>query len=53
MLTLFHYLPYVLVVGLLAFIIIMFSSDNDRKTDYRRLPRERHYQWNDHSAHRD
>jgi hypothetical protein len=52
MLTLFHYLPYVLIIGLIALLLIVFSGDN-RRTDYRRVPRERYYQWNDHSAHRD
>ena len=53
MLTFLHYLPYVLVAGLIAFVVAVLSSDSDRKTDYRRLPRQKYYQWNDNSAHRD
>ena len=53
MMTFLHYLPYILGVGLITFIIVVFSGGSDRRTDYRRIPRERHYQWNDNSAHRD
>ena len=52
MFTLLHYLPYVLGAGFIALLIIVFSGE-ERKTDYRRVPRERYYQWNDNSAHRD
>ena len=53
MMTFLHYLPYLLAACLIAFILILFSGDSNRRTDYRRTPRERHYQWNDSSAHRD
>ena len=52
MVTLFHYLPYVLIASFIALLIIVFSGERPR-TDYRRVPRERYYQWNDNSAHRD
>jgi len=53
MMTFLHYLPYLLFAGLIAFIFAIFSGDNDHRTDYRRAPRQKHYQWNDNSAHRD
>jgi hypothetical protein len=52
MLTLIHYLPYLAVFALIAFFLVLFSGD-ERKTDYRRAPRQQHYQWNDNTAHRD
>jgi hypothetical protein len=52
MLTLLHYLPWLLLAGFVALVLVLFTGDS-RKTDYRRIPRERHYQWNDNSAHRD
>jgi hypothetical protein len=52
MMTLIHYLPYLLIAGLIALGLIVFSGEN-RKTDYRRVPRERYYHWNDHSSRRD
>ena len=52
MLTLIHYLPYIIAAGLIALLLIVFSGDGS-KTDYRRAPRQQHYQWNDNSAHRD
>ena len=53
MLTFLHYLPYILAAGIIGFVALIFSGDSDRRTDYRGVPRERHYQWNDNSAHRD
>ncbi len=53
MLTFLHYLPYLIAAVLIAFLAVLFSGDGGRRTDYRRVPRERHYQWNDNSAHRD
>lgn len=52
MLTLLHYLSYVLGASFIVLILMAFTGEN-RKTDYRRVPRERYYQWNDNSAQRD
>jgi hypothetical protein len=52
MLTLIHYLPYMLVTCFIVLIVIAFTGQRPR-TDYRRVPRQQHYRWNDKSAHRD
>jgi len=53
MMTFLHYLPYLLIAGLITCILVIFSGGSDRREDHRRIPREPHYQWNDNSAHRD
>ena len=53
MLALMHYLPYLLLAGLIGFFVLIFSGGGDRKTDYRRLPRQQYYRWNDNGAHRE
>lgn len=53
MLTLMQYLPYALVAAMIAVLLLVFFGVSGRKPDYRRVARERHYQWNDNSAHRD
>ncbi len=53
MLALLQYLPYLLVAGLIGLILMIFSGGGERRTDYRRAPRQQYYRWNDKSAHRD
>ena len=53
MLTLLQYLPYLLVAGLVCFILMIVAGGGERRTDYRRAPRQQYYRWNDKSAHRD
>ena len=54
MLTLLHYLPHILISGLVVLTLIVMFGDDGRK---KRVPPERlrhlHYKWNDHNAHRD
>ena len=52
MLTLLSYLSYMLAACFIALIVIAFTGERPR-TDYKRVPRERYYRWNDKSAHRD
>ena len=54
MLTILHYLPYVLFAGL-AFLVlaVMFSEGGNGKRPHpQRLPRQ-YYTWNDRNSRRD
>lgn len=52
MLTLLTYLPYVLVAGLIFFIVMIFAGQGQQRRDYRRVVRPQPYRWTDESAPR-
>ena len=53
MLTLLHYLPYLLLsaLGLLALAVMFGDSGARKRTEPQRL-RQQHYTWSDHNPRR-
>jgi hypothetical protein len=54
MVTVFHYLPYILGAGLAALVVFsIFEGGGSRKASRPRRARRAYYRWDDSSAHRD
>jgi len=54
MVALFHYLPYVLGIGLAALTLaIVFGGGDERRHAHPRSPRRQYYRWDDISPRRD
>lgn len=53
MLTLLHYLPYLLLaaLGLLALAVMFSDSGAKKRSEPQRIPRQ-HYTWSDHHPRR-
>ena len=54
MLTILHYLPYIIFTGLAVLALVaLFSDDGRKKRLYPQRIRQQHYVWNDNHPRRD
>lgn len=54
MVTVFHYLPYVLGAGLVALVLFcMFDGSDTKKPAHPRRVRQVYHRWDDNSTHHD